>query len=95
LPQLQNNQRIELIKILDTELMPAWESAYRFQLTDEMSSFAERIIGVGKKFQLPDFESFGDQFLDALESFELETMESCLKNFPKFINELRNQLTKL
>jgi len=94
LPQLQNNQRIELIKILDTELMPAWESAYRFQLTDEMSSFAEKIIGVGKKFQLPDFESFGDQFLDALESFELETMESCLKNFPKFINELRNQLTK-
>lgn len=85
---------MELQKHINDELMPGWERAYRHQLSDEMKSFAETVIKTGRDFNLDMLEEFGNQFLSALDSFELGTMENCLKNFPNFIKKIENQLVR-
>jgi CheY-like chemotaxis protein len=82
----------ELLQAIDLNLMKKWDKAYRFQLSDEMKKFAETVVEVGVEFNFKPFEEFGNQFLQALDSFELDTMENCLKNFPKMIEQIKKQL---
>lgn len=85
-------QKHALLQFFDNELLPDWEKVYRFQLSDEMKNFAETVIKTGIDFRLPVLEEYGSQFLDALDSFELDAMENCLRNFPRLIEQIKNQL---
>ncbi len=82
----------EFIRTLDKQLMKKWDKAYSFQLSDEMKDFAESVIQAGKQFEFPILTTFGEEFLVALDNFELDTMENCLKNFPKLVQQIKNHL---
>ncbi|MBE0639608.1 MAG: PAS domain S-box protein [Bacteroidales bacterium] len=90
---LTPGEETELQVLIDETLMPKWERAYRHQLSDEMKTFADLVTKAGIDFNLHPLKDFGSQFLVALDSFELDHMENCLKNFPKLISKIKDQLT--
>ncbi len=87
---LTDEQVAKLVKIIDEELLVKWNKAYRYQLSDEMKTFAEQVGQVGKDFNLAPFSEFSSNFLSALDSFDLESMDSCLKHFPKLAEQIKN-----
>jgi PAS domain S-box-containing protein len=87
---LPNDQIDALRKTIETDLMAGWEKAYRYQLSDEMKQFAENVGKAGHDFNLPVLNEFSENFLDALDSFELVKMENCLKHFPQIIEKIKN-----
>ncbi len=87
---LSDGQLEELRKTIEAELMPCWDKAYRYQLSDEMKQFAEKVGKVGREFNLSGLEEFSENFLAALDSFELVKMENCLKHFPQIVEKIKN-----
>jgi PAS domain S-box-containing protein len=87
---LSAEQKQSLQKIIDDQLMKMWYKAHRYQLSDEMKSFALLVGKTGKDFNLPPLEEYSEQFIQALDSFELDKMESCLSSFPQFIGKIKN-----
>lgn len=85
----------ELIHSIDNQLLPKWKKAFRHQLSDDMLDFAQLVIQTGKHLEINELEDFGTGFLTALDNFEINTMESYLKSFPQFIEQLKHQLQSI
>jgi PAS domain S-box-containing protein len=89
---LTKEQAAKLLKIIDDELLVKWDKVYRYQLSDEMKTFAEEVGQMGKEFDLAIFNEFSSNFLSALDSFELDRMDNCLKHFPKLAEQIKNAI---
>jgi Spy/CpxP family protein refolding chaperone len=87
---LTREQKQALQKIIDDQLMKMWYKANRYQLSDEMKSFALLVGKTGKDFNLLPLQEYSERFIQALDSFELDKMESCLSSFPQFIGKIKN-----
>jgi CheY-like chemotaxis protein len=90
IPKLSKTKCTKLIKLLDGSIYQKWYEANTYQMSDEIEKFARLILDTGKEFKLVVFEDFGTDLAEAIDHFDLETMDRLLKSFPDLSEKIRN-----
>ena len=68
-----------------------WKEANTYQMSDEIEKLARMIMDTGDKFKFITLRDFGSQLAEAVDHFDLEIMDSLLKNYPNMIHKLKNK----
>ncbi len=89
-PKLAQKLSIEIEK----ELLPMWEQANTFQMSDEIEAFATRIKYIGKHYKLLIFTNYGTELGNAVSHFDVEKMDSQLRLFPEIAKQLQNRISE-
>jgi PAS domain S-box-containing protein len=84
-----------LVEFADGTLQKQWESASRYQMSDEIEDFAENVKRTGLEFGIRILTDYGENLLTYVDSFDLEMMDRTLKGFPEMIRALSKALEKL
>lgn len=79
----------KLLKLLDGTLHQKWHEANTYQMSDELESFAKLTMNTGKEFKLTALQDFGANLAEAVDHFDLETMDKLLKSYPKLIDKYK------
>jgi PAS domain S-box-containing protein len=87
-------EKIKLLEILRNELWQKWDKANTFQMSDEIEILAESMIATGEKFKIDIPSSWGKNLAEAVESFDLETMDKLLKSYPALVQTIDNLPTR-
>lgn len=82
----------ELLRVLDNELKELWEQANTYQMSDEIELFADRTQQAGEQFGVKPLADYGESLADAVDHFDLERMDTLLKQFPTLHTRLRKAL---
>ncbi len=91
IPKLTKEEIMRLLKLIDGKLYEQWKEANTYQMSDEIEKFAKMIMVTGEKFKYTALYNFGNQLAEAVDHFDLEIMDSLLKNYPNMIHKLKNK----
>jgi len=89
---LNPSEAKELLNLIDGVLMHDWKQANTYQMSDEIEGFAKLVKQTGEDFMLNGFISYGQNLGEAMDHFDLEKMDSYLKQFPAVINKLKSRI---
>jgi polar amino acid transport system substrate-binding protein/two-component system sensor histidine kinase EvgS len=78
-----------LIKVLDTELNEIWKTFSRRQPMNEVRSFGERLIRLGKKHKANILADYGKELIDATNSFDVKAIQRLLRKYPELLDRFR------
>jgi len=79
-----------VLQLLRGELWKKWEKANTFQMSDEIELLAESINQAGTDFSIELLCQWGKNLAEAVDSFDLETMDKLLKSYPAFVQKIEN-----
>jgi PAS domain S-box-containing protein len=77
-----------LITLLKGDLWKKWDKANTFQMSDEIELLAESVTAAGRDFEMEQLSLWGSSLAEAVNSFDLETMDKLLKNFPGLVKKI-------
>ncbi|HEY9124580.1 MAG TPA: ATP-binding protein, partial [Bacteroidales bacterium] len=83
----QNNEY--LFKILESEMMPIWETFESQQPLDEVEGFAKKIREIGQEYSCEPVISYGNLLVRAINNFDIDAMLKNLNDFPKLISTFK------
>lgn len=95
MPELTTRQQSELKALVSGELYEKWNLAMTYQMSDEIEALADRILQVGKDFNLAPFIFFGEKLTEAIDRFDLDEMEKYLKKVPELLQSTENILQEI
>jgi PAS domain S-box-containing protein len=101
-PEEENDQQLSLTKedadtllqLLNGDLYALWEKANTYQMSDEIEFFAQQVISAGEKTHANRIVNYGKSLGDAVDHFDLEKMDSLLKQFPIMKKNITRELNE-
>ncbi len=78
----------QIIDELRTLKEQEWSKLLKRQPIKQVSTFAEKIAEIGKKYGFYEIENYGDNLLQSIEAFNIEKMRETLEEFPGLIDSL-------
>lgn len=89
---LTTSQAEEVNTKINDELQKMWEQANTYQMSDEIELFAKTVQETGEAYRLSLLTDYGAALGDAVDHFELEKMDSLLKQFPGLLKKLQKMI---
>jgi PAS domain S-box-containing protein len=83
----KNNENI--LRILESELMPIWKTFENQQPIDEVEDFAKKIREIGQEQSCESIISYGNLLVRAINNFDIDAMLKNLSDFPKLISTFK------
>jgi HPt (histidine-containing phosphotransfer) domain-containing protein len=80
----------EVIRQLEKESMPLWETIKQRMIFDEIGSFGCHIKAQGEKYRLKPLEKFGDDLFLCVSNFDIENINLLLNSFPELVNKIKS-----
>ncbi len=80
----------EVIRQLEKESMPLWETIKQRVIFDEIGSFGCHIKAQGEKYHLKPLEKFGDDLLMCVSNFDIENINLLLNSFPELVSKIKS-----
>jgi signal transduction histidine kinase/CheY-like chemotaxis protein len=79
----------EIIADLETRFLPQWESVKRNLFFEEIGKFANDIIILSEKCNLPALKNFGEALRAPAERFDVGQVNTVLNSFPQLVEEIK------
>lgn len=79
----------ELTAILTNEYLPKWEEIKDGVVIFEIEEFADDLLETARIFNYRELINYCISLKDSIEAFNIDRIENVLKEFPKFVNVLR------
>jgi PAS domain S-box-containing protein len=73
----------ELIKKLNNEIMPQWQKLTGAMEMDLIEAFSNHLLKLAKDHQWISMQNYAQKLLGAVDTFDIEMIESLLKEFPQ------------
>ncbi len=83
----------ELIKILNNEYMPEWEKIKNSLIIFEIEEFANKLKETANKYDFKYLRNYSEQLHNSTQSFDIDNIESFLKQFPALIEIIEKKQT--
>ncbi len=80
----------ELLRVLQTELQPIWDTLHGAMDMDEIEAFAERLQAVGITYQSAGLQRYAAQLRAYAEQFDILHLETALRAYSDILAELNN-----
>jgi HPt (histidine-containing phosphotransfer) domain-containing protein len=80
----------EVIRQLEKESMPLWETIKQRVIFDEIGSFGFHIKAKGEKYRLKPLEKFGDDLLMCVSNVDIENINFLLNSFPELVSKIKS-----
>jgi CheY-like chemotaxis protein len=90
----QINDLPGLINSLETTFMDTWKTFATRQPMDEIEKFGKEMIGLGKEHDAILITEFGEELVNARDSFNIKTILKLLKRYTCVIDELKDSTQK-
>jgi len=74
----------------EKEVMPLWEEANIMMEMDVVAELAEKMIELGKEYNLPVFIRYGEPLLESSQTFDITSIQNALEAFQVFVKPLIN-----
>ncbi len=71
-----------------------WNKREQFSI-NEIGAFAEAATRLGEQFDDPPLTHWGTQLQQAVAAFDIEAVNQQMREFPKLIQNLENDLSRL
>jgi PAS domain S-box-containing protein len=82
---LTQNQWSRVLRCLENELTPLWQTARHQQRIREIQRLADGLANLGTDYQLADICAYARQLQEGLERFDVERIQHQLEGFPELI----------
>jgi PAS domain S-box-containing protein len=82
-----------LLKVLENQYCPEWESIKDKLLIFRIEKFAENIKSVAADHKVEYLEKYADKILEEIKTMDLDEMKTTLHAFPAVISNLKARLT--
>ncbi|MDM8564931.1 response regulator [Candidatus Halobeggiatoa sp. HSG11] len=79
---------LELKKRLEQEVMPIWEDVSAVIQVDSIIKLANKMMELGKEYNVPAFIKYGESLLEIIESFDIVKTENILKQLPILLDKI-------
>ena len=73
---------------IDQQVMPLWEEANIMMEMDVVAKLAEQMIELGNEYNLPIFIHYGEALLESSQTFEIDSIQKALEEFPVMVKPL-------
>ncbi len=83
-----------LLHQLEGEMRKQWNKREQFSI-NEIGAFAEAATRLGEQFDDPPLTHWGTQLQQAVAAFDIEAVNQQMREFPKLIQNLENDLSRL
>ena len=70
---------------LEQEIMPLWEKANIMMEMDIVAELAEKMIELGKEYNIPVFIHYGEPLLESTQTFNITYIQKALNEFPVLV----------
>jgi len=78
----------ELRSKIEQEMMPLWKKASIMMKMDVVIAFAEKMITLGNKYNVPAFIYYGEPLQESTQTFDIAHIQKALKEFPVLVKPL-------
>jgi PAS domain S-box-containing protein len=78
----------KLINKLKQEVIPLWKKASVIMEMGIIAELAEKIIELGKEYNIPVFVSYGEPLLESTQTFDIAYIQKARKEFPVLVKPL-------
>ena len=86
---LENIANIDQLRgKIETQVLPLWKDAKIMLQIDIVIAFAEKLIELGKDYNIPAFIHYGEPLQENAQNFEIDYIEKALKEFPEMVKPL-------
>ncbi len=82
-----------LIEKLQNGLMDTWEEVSSTMVTTDIREFGQQIKMLGSEHMVTSLHHYGEMLEKYASNFQIEELCEVLKDYPKVVSELQNQLT--
>jgi len=90
-PDAETMKKIpELIRILESEFMPQWETSVELLVMDEVKQFADDLNRIGLDYDFPPVAEYGSWLTDCVQAYDVEGVKKKLAEFPKNIERMKH-----
>ena len=89
---LSNEQKMELVHVLENELFKVWQTFEYQQPMDEVETFANQLLLLSEKFPNANLISYGTQLKESVSEFDIVNLLQYLKEFDKLIDKIKNEI---
>ncbi len=79
----------ELLTLLEGEVMDLWKNIEQMMINTDIEIFAERLIQLGKQFNVTELEHYGKDLYMKSVSFKIAEMTIMFEEFPLFVQRLK------
>jgi PAS domain S-box-containing protein len=91
--ELHHHQNIEnqseLLRILDSEIIPEWEKLKGGMVINDVEEFARKLSILSKDYNLIFLQKYSNVLSESVQSFDMEQIEHYLNKFPKIYDEIK------
>jgi len=79
----------ELINILESQLLLESREIASMMEMDEVESFAQKVVELGKEYNVTLLTNYGENLAELTENFEIEDIEKVLRKFHKILKRIK------
>ncbi len=79
----------ELLRLLESEFTPKWETARQNGFFDDIAEFGELIKKAGQEYSLEMLDKFGQELGRQVSSFDIEKINLTLDAYPELVKNIR------
>lgn len=91
-PEATLKQLPEITGILDGKLYSDWKRATNTSAFSDIEEFAVYVKEIGQKYQIGNLKKLGKNLADAVNSFDLDTINRLLGFYPEIVDSLKKML---
>ncbi len=83
----------ELIRQLENDFMPLWESAHNNHSIVDIENFGDKIKAFGDTHSLRHFKRLGEKLVSQAKMFDIENIGVTLKSYPELVERIRELIS--
>jgi hypothetical protein len=87
---LSNEEKAELIKILEEEHYKEWESVSKTRAMGNVKTFAINLQKTAEKYGSVILKKYSSELFESVSSFKVAKVKTMLNDFPKIIHIIKN-----